>query len=453
MSRVIAIVLVLLSVCFRAHAADRVPATEVEAALNRGGKFFAEKVSYGGGYLWTYKADLSDQWGEGQATREQVWVQPPGTPAIGQAFLRMYKITGDKYYLGAARAAGDALIRGQLECGGWHYLMDFSDEGAKRTYYRRNAKSENPELTEGRNRATFDDNTTQSAIRFLIALDQVEHRKELRETIEAGIYFVLKAQYPNGAWPQWYPLADKGYCHLYTFNDGAINDCIKAMLDAYHAYKDRRYLDSALKGGEFIIVSQLKEPQAGWAAQYDKDLKPAWARWFEPPSLDAKCTANNIKTLMDLYLETGNHKFLKPIPAAVDWLRRSAFEENQWYRFYEVGSNKPLFVTTDQKVVHEYKNIRKGYTWMGSFGDGAIEKWEHLSKAGRTTVRAQERAKPTPEEARAAAEKMSSRVSDIMSKLDSEGRWEEGGMIECQDFLTNTSVLCAYLELLKQTGD
>lgn len=452
MSRIIRTVLMFLVVCSLAHAGP-VPPSDVEAALKSAGTFFAEKVSYGGGYLWTYKADLSDQWGEGQATREQVWVQPPGTPAIGQAFLRMYKATGERYYLGAARAAGDALIRGQLACGGWHYLIDFSDAGSERFHYRRNAGSGDPESADGKNRATFDDNTTQSAIRFLIALDQVEHRKELREAIDAGLGFMLEAQYPNGAWPQWYPLADKGYCHLYTFNDGATNDCIKTMLDAYYAYRDRRYRDSALKGGDFIILSQLKEPQAGWAAQYDKDLKPAWARWFEPPSLDASCTANNIKTLMDLYLETGSRRFLEPIPAAVDWLRRSMFEDGRWYRFYEVGTNEPLFVTADQKVVHEYKNVRKGYSWMGGWGGGAIAKWEHLSKVGRFKVLAEQRAKPTPQAARSSAERMVDRVSDVIDDLDSQGRWTNGDMLRCEDFLADTGVLCSYLELLKLAGD
>ena len=44
--------------------------------------------------------------GEGRANETTVWVQPPGTPSIGMAFLDAYEATGDPTYLEAARRAG-----------------------------------------------------------------------------------------------------------------------------------------------------------------------------------------------------------------------------------------------------------------------------------------------------------------------------------------------------------
>jgi hypothetical protein len=80
---------------------------------------FMRSISTEGGYLWTYSPDLRQRAGERPATATQVWVQPPGTPAMGMAFLRGHKVTGDARYLEAARAAADALAAGQLESGGW----------------------------------------------------------------------------------------------------------------------------------------------------------------------------------------------------------------------------------------------------------------------------------------------------------------------------------------------
>jgi hypothetical protein len=93
-------------------------AEEAESALKKGVEYFRWTVSTNGGYLWTYSEDLKQRAGEGKATETQIWVQPPGTPAVGFAYLRAYEATGDDVYLEAAMAAADALVWGQLESGG-----------------------------------------------------------------------------------------------------------------------------------------------------------------------------------------------------------------------------------------------------------------------------------------------------------------------------------------------
>ncbi len=101
---------------------------------------------------------------------------------------------------------------------------------------------------------------------------------------------MLKAQYANGAWPQrfsespnpddhqpryaslperWpreFPKPD--YKGFYTLNDNTLGDVIDTMLLAHAVYDDRRYLESALRGGRFLLLAQLPEPQPGWAQQY-----------------------------------------------------------------------------------------------------------------------------------------------------------------------------------------
>ncbi|NVM00931.1 MAG: pectate lyase, partial [Candidatus Helarchaeota archaeon] len=93
-------------------------------ALEKGIKYF-HSISTDGGYLWEYSVDLKERWGEGEATDTQIWVQPPGTPSVGEAFLRAYKVTGERFYLSCAEDAADALIWGQKKPGGWEYKIDF----------------------------------------------------------------------------------------------------------------------------------------------------------------------------------------------------------------------------------------------------------------------------------------------------------------------------------------
>src|SRR5687767_14743859 len=75
---------------------------ETAQALRKATAFFHQKVSHQGGYLWQYSGDLSLREAEGRVADSCVWVQPPGTPTVGEAFLDAYEVTGDKAHLDAA---------------------------------------------------------------------------------------------------------------------------------------------------------------------------------------------------------------------------------------------------------------------------------------------------------------------------------------------------------------
>lgn len=424
---------------------------ETEAALEKAVQYFRSTISTNGGYLWWYSEDLKQREGEGKATETQIWVQSPGTPSVGLAYLRAYEVTGDDLYLEAAKAAADALAWGQLESGGWDYKIDFDPEKSQRWYYRHDKGNVNPKGR--RNTSTFDDNNSQSALRFLMAVQKTTQDKKYLSAVNYGLAFMLKSQFENGAWSQRYPLASSGYSRWYTFNDNTINDCINVMLDAYHTYGDEKYLESAKRGGDFIIASQLPQPQAGWAQQYDYDLKPAPARWFEPAAVNGGVTPRNIRTLIALYLETGAKKYLEPIPAAVDWLERSRLEDGQWARFYELGTNKPLYVNLDKEVVYEFVNIRPGYSWMGNYGSSAIRLYEKVKGMGREEYLA-ERDKPlTDESRRKRLNDLESRARDVIAKQDAQGRWIGDGKISCSTFIKNVRLLLDYIALAHQVAD
>lgn len=447
---VVTLLIVFLVMSVTAELAETpTPVESAESSLREAVQYFRGTVSTNGGYLWTYSEDLKERAGEGKATETQIWVQPPGTPSVGFAYLRAYEATSDSLYLEAAKAVADALVWGQLESGGWDYKIDFSAEGSRKWYYRRDKGKTDP--SGRRNTSTFDDNNSQSALRLIMAVHKTTGDEKYLSAVNYGLAFMLKSQFENGAWPQRYPLASKGYSRWYTFNDNSINDCIKVMLDAYHIYGDDRYLESAKLAGDFILASQLPEPQAGWAQQYDHNLKPASARWFEPAAVNGAVTPRNIRTLIDLYLEMGHEKYLEPIPAAIDWLERSKMEDGQLARFYELGTNKPLYVNMDREVVYEFINIRPGYSWMGNYASSAIRLYNKVKSMGREKYLAKRDATPTDEDLLKRLTGLESQVQNVIRKQDAHGRWVENGRISCSTFVRNLQLLSNYIELARQS--
>ena len=250
------------------HGAD--PALREQAAqtLRRACEYFDTSVSTEGGYLWQYSEDLSLRAGEEIAPATAVWVQPPGTPSVGMAFLRAFHATKDVYYLNLAKKAGDCLRRGQLQSGGWGYRIDFDQPTRQKHAYR----SETGKQTKDSfNTTTLDDNTTKSALKFLIHLDQALEFKDanVHEMVEYALGKLLEVQYPIGAWPQrfsappdpaLFPVKKASYPQTwsrtfpaikyqsyYTFNDNAMADIVGLMLFAAKVYHQPQYREAAEK--------------------------------------------------------------------------------------------------------------------------------------------------------------------------------------------------------------
>ena len=65
-------------------------------ALRKAVDYFRTQVAVQGGYVWRYSEDLSRREGEGKASATTAWVQPPGTPTIGLAYLAAGKMAQAK---------------------------------------------------------------------------------------------------------------------------------------------------------------------------------------------------------------------------------------------------------------------------------------------------------------------------------------------------------------------
>jgi PelA/Pel-15E family pectate lyase len=481
-------------VALNTFAADPALPEQARTALEKA-MAYMRSISTEGGYLWKYSLDLKERAGEVKATATQVWIQPPGTPTMGMTFLRAYWATKDARYLDAAKAAADALARGQVESGGWDYVIDFDPEKMKLSYLRSDAgKLSLEEISKRKNLTNFDDNNTQSALQFLLAVadamkgDSKDDARDARilEALDYGLRKMIEAQYPNGAWPQrWraepHPVKDfpivkarypesyprefpkVNYYADYTLNDYTHMDCIATMLDAFHRTGKREYLESAKRGGDFLILAQMPEPQPVWAQQYNAQMEPAWARAFEPPSLTGDESVSALQALMDLYLETGEEKFLKPLPAAIAWFKRSEIAPGKWARYYELHTNRQLWGDRDGKIYYHLADISEerqhGYSWQGDYHfPRLLAAYEKLQSKGRDAILKERDAKAAQK--KTSANPLDPRVREVIAALDDKGRWVTKGhakhrnwefndFTDAEVFVKNARMLCDYLESAK----
>jgi hypothetical protein len=457
---------------------DAAPSREEAArALRRAVEFFRTRVAVEGGYLWRYSEDLTVRQGEGKASTTQAWVQPPGTPAVGMAFLRAHRVTRDGYYLEAARETAGALLRGQLRSGGWHYSIELDPAKRKAIAYRAGGGGER-----ARNWTTLDDDTTQATVRFLMQLDRATGFKdgEVHEAVLFALASLLQAQYPNGAWPQGYerfpdpdrfPVKKASYpgswprVHVksdywghYTLNDNVLKTMVETLFEAEGVYGDERYSAAARRAGEFLLLAQMPEPQPAWAQQYDADMRPAWARKFEPPAVTGGESQGALEVLLVLHRATGEARFLEPVPRALAYLRRSRLPDGRLARFYELESNQPLYFTRGYELTHSDADLPGHYAFKVADRTERIEReLARLQESGAAKPgEPPGEAKPDPPRRR---EGLAARVRETISGLDARGAWVEEGrldhadpggpprrVIDCATFARNAGILCDYLE-------
>lgn len=354
-------------------------AAEILQGMQRATNFYRENFALKGGYVYYYSQDATIRLGEGVATPTQIWVQPPGTPTVGMAYVTAFNATENPLFLDAAVETAEALLHGQLESGGWANMIDFDPAGKRVGRYRGGRGHR-----KGRNYSTLDDNATQSALRFLMAADealQFRH-KGIHEAVEYGLNALMNAQFPNGGFPQvWdapvakhpvmaaqFPDYDyrtdnriKEYWNLYTLNDGLAGDVAEVLIDAERIYKQPRYKEALKKLGDFLILAQLPAPQPAWAQQYDYKMRPVWARKFEPAAITGGESQDAISALMTIYEHTGDARYLEPIPPAIAYLESSKLPDGRLARFYELQTNRPLYMTKDYKLTYDDSQVPTHY--------------------------------------------------------------------------------------------
>ena len=287
------------------------------------------------------------------------------------------------------RRIADNVLTWQTPHGGWPKNRDTASEPF-------DGKSEDL-------RATFDNGATTNELRFLARAFRATNEPRYQQAFLKGLSHILEAQYPNGGWPQFYPLS-KGYPRHITFNDNAMVRILGLLRDVSES-SDYRFLKTeyrtkaeaaVTKGIDCILRTQIKQngKLTVWCAQHDeKTLEPAWARSYEPPSLSGAESVGIVRFLMSV--EEPTPEIIAAVKGSVEWFRSvtihgmrldkftDAEEQDDkrivadpdagvlWARFYEISSNRPIFLDRDSVVRYSFSEIgqerRTGYAYYGSW--------------------------------------------------------------------------------------
>ncbi len=421
------------------HARAASPTSQdARGALKRAVAFFSSSVAVEGGYVWRYSADLTKREGEGKVALTTVWLQPPATPSVGEAYLDAHAWSGELLCLEAATQTARLLVRGQLHSGGWDAKIELDPEDRRRYAYR----VDGTPTKRARNYSSLDDDKTQASLRFLMRADAALKFADARihEAALFALRSLIAAQYPNGGWSQVFsgaanaktPVvqagyrADGAYANVkeywwhYTLNDGLVEDVVDTLLLAHDLYGDAESLAAAKRAGEFLIRAQMPEPQPAWAQQYDREMKPAWARRFEPPSITGGESQDAIVALMTLYEATGEKRFLEPVDRALAYLKKSELPDGRLARFYQLKTNEPLYFNRNYELTHDDGDLPTHYDFkITSKVDKLRRRYENLlARPWKKSLDSSLPDRPSPEA-----------VAQIIQVMDPRGAWVEAGSL------------------------
>jgi PelA/Pel-15E family pectate lyase len=311
--------------------------------------------------------------------------------------------------------------------------VDF-DPQSRRTAAYRNGKGR------GKDNSTLDDGITQGAIQLLVLTDaalKFEH-EGIHEAARIALEALLAAQFPNGGFPQvWtgpvparpvtsarFPMHDwrtegrvKNYWDMYTLNDGLASDVAAALIDAHRVYRDPKYKAALVRLGDFLILAQLPDPQPAWAQQYNEAMEPIWARKFEPAAIAGHESQDVLDALLTINEQTGDRKYLEPVPRAVEYLQRSRLPDGRLARYYELETNRPLYMLRRGDVytpTYDDTDLPGHYGWKWpSRLDEITARYRALQRGG-PQANGGHTSRPAPD---------AGTVRRIIADLDSQGRW------------------------------
>jgi PelA/Pel-15E family pectate lyase len=258
---------------------------------------------------------------------------------------------------------------------------------------------------------TFDNDATTDELRFLARMYGATKNPRYRTAFQRGFDYILKAQYPTGGWPQFYPPSKQYHRHI-TFNDNAmvrlmqfLQETSTSDLYAFLAPADRDAAHRAFdRGIECILKCQIRMngKLTAWCAQHDEnDYRPRPGRTYELVSLSGAESVGIVRLLMSL--DRPSPEVMQAIEGAVAWFEaaklkgiRVAVENDpnspsgrnrvvdsdatappMWARFYEIGTNRPIFSDRDGIAKHNLAEIgyerRNGYAWLGYWPQKLLE--------------------------------------------------------------------------------
>jgi len=251
---------------------------------------------------------------------------------------------------------------------------------------------------------------TVNEIRFMARAYNATGDARYKASALRGIGFILTAQYPSGGWPHSYPVRDD-YTRYATYNDDMMPDLMllldEASTSGEFAFigRDMRARTKAAfdKGVDFILKTQIVSEGrlTAWGQQHDeKTYEPRAARNFEPVAISGGESAGVLLLLMKI--KNPSPEVVRAIEAGVAWYLRSQINGLEliqangdrvvrpnldakplWARFYQIGTNRPIFAGRDSVIRYEMAQIEKerrgGYAWYNTSGSAVLREYAKWS--------------------------------------------------------------------------
>jgi PelA/Pel-15E family pectate lyase len=319
---------------------------------------------------------------------------------------------GDAWYAGpdASRLA-DVILSYQTPSGGWSKHTGYA-KGPRKAGTQWSSQYEPGQPPHYL--ATFDNRATTEEMSFLAYVWHATNRDDCRAALVKGLNFILDAQYPNGGWPQVYPIEGK-YHDDVTFNDDAMTRVLRLLQDAAagdepaFAFADaplKARADHALATGIRCVLKtqiEISGKKTAWCAQYDAlTLLPSNARAMEPATLSGVESAHILEFLMSLrnpspeVVGAVDHGLAWFEAAKITGIARTRGENGKtvylpdassaevyWARFYDLKTGRPVFPGRDGVLYTSFEamaaNNRVGYdyysTQPGSLLNSQQKKW------------------------------------------------------------------------------
>jgi PelA/Pel-15E family pectate lyase len=385
---------------------------------------WAKKLTFAEAGRYTVNAVLggADQWNPLATPAQPVarlanaapLPQPPGPASVINAWqAQSSAVTWDRILLQpsawygspAAVAVADNVLLYQRHTGGWQKNIDMARplSDAERAQLKKDQALDD---------STIDNDATFTQLNLLARVHAATKEARFKSALAAGIEYLLKAQYANGGWPQYFPLR-KDYSRHITFNDNAMVNVLtvlgdvaakRAPFDVFDDVVAGRAREAVNKGRDIILRTQIRMNGrlTGWCQQYDEvTLAAAKARTYEHPSISGLETAAIVTYLIKI--EKPDAPTMAAIDAAVAWLSASQIKGLRveqkpdpagpagydvvatpdpgappvWARFYDIQTNKPIFSGRDGVIKETLAEIeierRAGYNWYGNWPRDVIE--------------------------------------------------------------------------------
>ena len=320
-------------------------------------------------------------------------VQKPETPV---PWSRCLSQRGEFYAGEEAIRIADNVLLYQRENGGWLKgvdMADFLSEEDKAALLK----------TKNKGSSTIDNGATHTQIRYLAKVYSGTGLERFKQGFLKGVDYLLEAQYDNGGWPQRYPLVSDYSRHI-TFNDNAMIGVMSVLRDIAEKRGDYAFVDegrrkkaeeAVRKGVECILKCQIivDGKRTAWCQQHDeKTFEPRPARIYEKVSICGNESVSVVRFLMSI--DNPTEEIIEAIQSAVAWFDRAKINDIRqvnkpddsergydkvivrvetappiWARFYEIGTNRPIFCGRDGRIKYTLTEIeqerRTGYAWYG----------------------------------------------------------------------------------------